>query len=589
MPTHNDSNAAADPLHRDTLASVTDALTKPSGRGPIRRLWSFLAPDRAEIVIVIGFAIGLGFLALATPIAVQSLVNFVAFGGLMQPLIVVGLLLFFFLAFAGAIRVFKFYVVEVLQRRVFVRVVSDLSNRLPKVKVDAYDRGHGPELVNRFFDVLTIQKAGSALLIDGLDIALQAGIGLLVLGFYHPFLLVFDVLLIAAIAFILFFLGRGALATARKESAAKYDVAGALEELAHAPVTYKLAGAPEFARARLAHLASHYIGVRRRHFRVVCRQLVGAVTLNAVAGTALLTLGGLLVISGQLTLGQLVAAELIVSVALVSFVKFGKQLEAFYDLLAGVEKLGVLYDLPLEKDGHEILPETPAAAALELRGVSYGYQGRSKVQDMSLRIEPGERVAIRGGRGAGKSTLAEIITGLREPDSGVALFDEADLRGINRDSLRIQLDLVAGFEFVQGTILENVRLGLTDISDADVRDALRRLGVLDELLALPDGLQTEMSPSGVPLSSSMGRLVVLARAIASKPRAIVIDGLLDELDPESLARAVAVLAEPRAPWTLLVLTAREDVADSMDRTITIPQAPAVLERTETKPVWSGGR
>ncbi len=534
----------------------------------LQRLGQLLSPDRSEIIIVVGFAIGLGFLTLATPIAVQTLVNFVAFGGLMQPLIVVGILLLFFLAFAGAIRVFKFYIVEILQRRVFTRVVSDLSIRLPRVRFDAYDRGYGPELVNRFFDVMTVQKAGSVLLIDGLDILLQTGIGLLVLGFYHPLLLIFDILLIAVILFIVFGLGRRAVATARKESSAKYAVAGALEELAQDPVIYRLTGAPEFAYARLSDLAGDYIFARRKHYSVVFRQLVGAVTLHAVAATALLTLGGFLVIRGQLTLGQLVAAELIVSVALASFVKFGKQFEATYDLLAGVDKLGVLFDLPVEDEIGEPHVPKDGGAQLELRRVSYRYPNRtSALTRLSLLLEGNERVAVRGPRGSGKSTFAELIVGLREPSEGVVLLDGHDIRDIARTSIRTQMDLVRGCELVDGTVVDNIRLGRSDISNEDVRSVLDRLGVLDELLELPDGLRTQISPTGAPLSRATALILMLARAAIGLPRAIVIDGLLDELDEASLSGALAILCDPGAPWTLVVFTNREAVWAAMDRVV----------------------
>jgi putative ABC transport system ATP-binding protein len=134
---------------------------------PIRRLMALLRPERRDVTIVILFAIGVGVLTIATPVTVQVLVNFVAFGGLVQPLIVLGILLLAFLSLAGAVRVFKTWVVEMLQRRIFVRVATDLSHRLPRVRTEAYDRGHGPELVNRFFDVLTVQKAGATLLLTG--------------------------------------------------------------------------------------------------------------------------------------------------------------------------------------------------------------------------------------------------------------------------------------------------------------------------------------------------------------------------------------------------------------------------------------
>ncbi|MFG0315741.1 MAG: ATP-binding cassette domain-containing protein, partial [Planctomycetota bacterium JB042] len=405
----------------------------------LRRLWRFVSPDRTEILIVAWAAVGLGILTLSTPIAVQSLVNFVAFGGLMQPLFVVGLLLLSFLAFAGAVRVFKLYVVEILQRRVFVRVVMALAARLPRVRTERWDRGHGPEVVNRFFDVLTVQKAGSSLLISGLDAVLQSGIGLVVLGFYHPLLLLFDVVLIASILFIVFGLGRGGVASARVESKAKYAVAAALEDVARIPMTYKLFGGPDYASARLAELCSHYIGTRRAHYSVVMRQIIGAVSLYAVASTALLTLGGFLVIKGQLTLGQLVAAELIVSLALVTFVKFGKEFETFYDLLAGVDKLGVLFDLPLEEDGDEPYLAGRGGAALECRGVTYAGKSTTAIGKVDLRIRANERVVVRGARGSGKSTLADLLAGLRTPDSGIVLVDGVDIRGVLKATLRSNL------------------------------------------------------------------------------------------------------------------------------------------------------
>lgn len=538
---------------------------------PLRRLWAILREDRGAIWLVVWLAVAVGLLGLAIPVAVQALVNFVSFGSLLQPVIVLGALLLGFLTLSGAIRVFKSYVVEILQRRVFVRVVSDMALRLPRVRLDAYDRGYGPELVNRFFDVVIVQKAVATLLIDGLDMVLQAGIGLLLLGFYHPFLLVFDLALIALILLIVVGLGRHAVGTSIKESKAKYEVAGALEELARAPVTYKLYGAPELARARLADLAGFYIGARSKHYKLVLWQQVGAVALYALASTVLLTLGGLLVIEGQLTLGQLIAAELIVSVAMSSFVKFGKQLEVFYDMLAGVDKLGALYDLPLEDGaGEPYAPHTPGAR-IELRELSYAYPGHAPtVSGLSLAIGAGEQVALLASRGAAKSTLADLICGLRVPDSGLVLFDGLDLRGIAPASIRAQINLVKGFEIVAGDLIDNVRLGRSDVSHDEVRQALQRFGILDDLLSLPDGLRTQISVTGAPLSTNTVRLLMLARSVVGGSRAVVIDSLLDEMEPGLVTRALQALRESLPGCTLIVLTARPEIARQLRRVVELP-------------------
>ena len=551
---------------------VEEAAHAASATAPgstLTRLWSFVKPDRSELWIVFGFSLVVGVLALATPVAVQSLVTYVAFGGLIQPLIVLGVLMLFFLAFSGAIQAFKVYVVEILQRRVFVRVVSDLSVRLPRVKIEAYDKRYGPELVNRFFDVVNVQKAGSSLLLDGLDVVLQTAVGLAVLGFYHPFLLVFDAILIVSIYLLLQVVGRGAIRTAIAESKAKYQVAGKLEELARVPVTYKLAGAPELARAKLAELASQYIGRRETHFSIVFRQVMGTIGLYVLASTALLTLGGWLVIRNQLTLGQLIAAELIVSVAMASFVKFATKLDSYYHLLAGVDKLGVLYDLPVEQDlGESHRPRT-VAASVQLRDVSYSFAGakRPVVDSCSFRVEPGERVAVLGDRGSGKTAMADLIAGLRDAQRGIVFFDDLDIHDVANESLRLQVELVRGVEMIEGTVLENVRLGRSDIAPEGVRDVLERLGILDELVDDHEGLRTPLSPSGSPLSSSTSRLLMVARAVSQAPRLIVVDSLLDDLLPIDRSRALRVLAGPNAPWTLVVLTSSGDVAASLDRSV----------------------
>ena len=259
-----------------------------------------------------------------------------------------------------------------------------------------------------------------------------------------------------------------------------------------------------------------------------------------------------------------------------------RALVGIWEELLGVDKLGVLFDLPLEEDNGE--PHAPEArgASLELRDVTYYHDDGSthgRIHNFSLRVESGERVAVQGARGSGKSTLAELFAGLREPTSGVVLFDGIDERNIANVSLRSQMDLIEDLEIVSGTVLDNIRLGRSDISSADVRDALVQFGILDELLALPEGLRTELSSSGAPLSRTTAQLLVLARCVVGRPRAIVLDRVLDELDRDSIPRALGVLTDKDAPWTLLVFTSRDDVCEMMnpDRIVELGSpAPADL-------------
>lgn len=554
----------------------------PHAMTPLRRLLWLLAGERRDIAIVVVFAVGVGLLSLATPIAIQALVGIVSFGGLLQPLIVLGLMLLAFLSMAGALRAFKTYIVELLQRRLFVRVVTDLGHRLPRVRVEAFDRNHGPELVNRFFDVLTVQKVGATLLLDTVAVALQTTIGLLILAFYHPVLLAFDVLLLVGFVTILFGLGRGAVRTAIAESMAKYAVAGSLEEIARNPSTFKQSGGPAYARHRADELAVEYVMARRAHFRVVFRQVAGSLALQAIAATVMLTAGGWLVIKGQLTLGQLVAAELIVSIVLASFAKLGQKLESFYDLLAAVDKLGQLIDLPLERSSGEERRLPSGGAALDIRHLTFAYESRRPaLSDFTLSLRPGERVCIVGRNGSGKSTLASVLSGSRMASHGSVELDGVDIRELSLEQLRHEVAVVTGFEIIEGTIEENVRMNRPEVTAEDVRRVLDAVGLLEEIRLLPDGLATRLNSNAGALSYGQARRLMLARAMAGRPRLLVLDDVLDDLDAQSSRQTAQALVSPEQPWTLIVLSHVEADVDGMDRVLR-------LRNGKAEPVGPGG-
>lgn len=537
---------------------------------PLRRLIELMRPERADLWLLLWLAAGSSLLALAPPVAVQALVNSVAMGGMGQPLTILSVILFLFLTFSGAVYVLESYLVELVQRRIFVRLAADLARRLPKVESEVYDSHNGAELVNRFFDVLTLQKAGSSLLLDGVSLAMQAIAGLALLAFYHPFLLAFDAVLLLAIGFILLVLGRGGVDTAIVESKSKYALVAWLEIVARNLLTFKSAGGPGWAAQRADVLAHDYLAAKRAHYRVLLRQIIGSLTLYAVGSTALLAIGGYLVIDGQLTLGQLVAAELIVSSVLASLIKFGKQVEGFYDLMAGVDKIGHLLDLPLER-GTGSASQATGPAALTISGLWFGYGAKRPVlQGLDLSIQPGERVAIFGRHGSGKSSLAQLLSGLRQADAGHIELDGLELGEWHLDDLRSKVALISRVEIVEDSLLENVRMGRTAIGLDEVRLALESVGLLDELGLSPGALiEVELGPNGAPLSQAQALRLLLARAIAGRPGLLVLDGILDEMDQAAQARVALALCAKDAPWTLLVLTRSAQVAALCERVIAL--------------------
>lgn len=542
-----------------------EALPK-SERTPLRRILALLGAESSDIWIVGVFSAITGVLSLATPLAVESLVSTVSFGRLLQPVIIVAIMLFVFLTFSAAITALQTYVVEVIQRRLYARIVADLAYRLPRVECATVDSISTRELVNRFFDIVTVQKVCSLMLLDGISMVLYALIGMAVLAFYHPWLLGYNVMLLASLTFVVFVLGRGAVYTAIKESKQKYKAAAWLEDLANCPTTFRYEGAAEFALDRADHLAYEYINARRSHFRILFRQINFSLATQAIASTVLLGIGGWLVISGQLTLGQLVASELIVAMIVGSFAKMGKYMEAFYDLMASIDKLGALFDLQMERqDGLLHLP-SGRAASVEISELSYaGWPGQPGIKGLDLTIASGERLMLCGPSVGGKSHLIDMLFGLRSPQSGHIAINGVDPRDLRPDALRRSVSLVRDIEVFQGTVAENIHLERADVTTSDVRDALEDVGLLDEVLRLPEGLETELIEGGYPLTSDQARKLMLARGVAGRPSLLLIDSTVDALADEDVERVMSLLVDPNQPWTLVMATGRGDIASAGTR------------------------
>jgi len=526
-------------------------------RKPLDRLRTLLRPESSDIWILLVFALVNGILMMATPLAIESLVTTVAFGRTLQPVIILAIVLFGFLAFSAAIRALQTVVVEIIQRRLFARVVADIAYRFPRVKYESLEGQYTPELVNRFFDVVTVQKVTASMLLDGFTLVLSTIIGMAVLAFYHPWLLGFDIVLLSMIAFAVIVLGRGAITTSIKESKMKYKTASFLEDLAFCLITFKSGGASEYAMERADHLTYEYLSARRKHFQILISQVIFVLSLQAFASTALLGLGGWLVISGELTLGQLVAAELIVTIIVGSFAKLGKHMESFYDLLASVDKLGVLFDLPMESSEGILKVSNELAAELVIRGVTYSSPtGMSVVETVDQRISPGSRCLIDGPTGSGKSALIDMIYRLRKPSNGHLILNGTDIRDMRPNVLRRQVALLRGMEIFEGTIAENVHLERAEISKSQVSSSLEAVGILDEILELPDGIKTHVTTGGYPLSRAQVCKIMLARAIAGRPTLILIDALLDFLPDDEADQLMKSICAPERPWTVIIVTGR---------------------------------
>ncbi|MGF1509473.1 MAG: ATP-binding cassette domain-containing protein [Myxococcota bacterium] len=562
---------------RLTPALPLERLRSPKGGpklSPFRRLARWTRLERGAVLAVVAYSAVIGAISLALPLAVQSLVNLLAFGRVLQPLLVISAGLLLVLSVAAALRVLEVYIVELLQRRVFTDLSRDVARRLPAATPDAGGRWGLTELINRFFDVVGIQKSASYLLLSATEVIMSTVAGLLLLGFYHPYLLVFDLVLISALGFVTFRLGASGIETAVEESHAKYELAAWLESVARRQHRFLTPEGSGWSARETDRLSVDWLMRRSRHFSVVLRQTIGFAGIQAFSSASLLGLGSFLVWNGQLTLGQLVASELIITGVMAQLAKFGKHVESFYDLTASVEKVGMLVDLETEPNSGELPPTTDHGVELEVEAVGTHHE------PIAFRAAPGECVGLYGLPHSDQATLFDVLYGRRPLKEGRVLFDQLSLSSLAPRALRHQVELVGRGLPVGATLEENLTSQDPGASVDELRDLLRRVGLQSLLGDLEAGLQTWIYPDGEPLSRSQLIRLEVARAIRSRPRLLLVDGGLDRAEEETIDGLWEVIAGPDAPWTLLVGTDRRHILQRCPRRFRWVSDAGLVEESE---------
>lgn len=538
---------------------------------PLERLWELLYVERGNIGLVYAYATLVGLFSLTLPLGVQAIIGLVSGGLLLQPVVLlIGFVVLGTLA-TGVLQVLQLAAVESIQQRIFARFALEFSLRVPRVGLEETWHEDLPERMNRFFEVVTIQKSLGKLLTGTTTALLQVVFGLLLLTFYHPYFTLFGLALVVTLALIVRLTGPKGLETSLKESTYKYRAVHWLEEIARAVTTFKAAGLATPALEQMDAHVSGYLKYRQRHFRVLVTQAMAAIGFKVVVTGALLILGSALVIDRQITLGQFVAAELVIVTVLAGIEKLVNSIAEVYDVITSVAKLGHVTELPLERATGLALSEGQGLA-VRLQQVSYRYSDadRDALSDISLDIAPGERLAVTGSGGSGETTLMNVIAGLLPTCDGVLQYDGITHRDVDPASLRDRLGLMLAMApFFDGTVEENISLGRTGIGPSAVRDALVRVGAADEVQAMPNGVRTELMNDGRGLPTSLRVRLLVARAIVNRPRLLLVDEWLTNLEPDARRELTALLTDRTAPWTLVIASNAREILETCDRTLVL--------------------
>lgn len=575
---------ASDAAHAEKylrwLLFIPNQAAVPALKTPFQRLMVLLRLERPDLRLIFLYSVMLGILELGIPVTMQALVNNVAFGIFTEPVFVLTLLLLTGMGIMGIVKTFRLIIVEMLERRVYLQVAQEVTQKLVNVSLAKYSGRKLPELVNRFLDVVTVQKSASFLLIEGLTLLLQTFAGLTLLAFYHPYLFVFDLFLISAMGFVLFFLGWNAVKTSLQESTEKYATVAWLEEIAEHNTLFKPTLGYQYAMHRTRNVVQGYMQARAKHFQVLLRQNIGAFALQAIASGSLLGLGGWLVVKQEITMGQLVAAELIVAGVVNSFSKIGKHLESYYDLLAAIDKIGYLFDLPQETQRVNLLSEsTPRGLSIHFENVS-APAGLTPFHQFNFEIKSGEKIALMGPLTPPAKYFFDLLSGVYPPEKGWVKINGTPIHHFRLNDYRSQVIHINQPEIVQDTILNNLRLSSPYLTRSEAQVLLEKTGLWHVVQDFPLLLDTPLAAQGQPFSQPQAYRLALARALAMKPRLLILDRVLDATEWQE-GGPISQWLSSEPDMTVILLTQIYPLAESFDKVLCFDnQSGALVDYTE---------
>ncbi len=514
------------------------------------RLFALLAPEFPDLWVFALYTILISGLYLLVPFAAQILVNTIATGVLVQPLIVFSIVLLLALLFLGLLRVLQLWIVELIQRRIFAKTALRIAEHLPKIRTQDFSQIYAPELVNRFFDTVTLQKTFSLILLEVPAALLQIAIGILVLACYNPILLVFDLALVVIFLSIVA-LGRNAISTSLNESSSKYRVAYWLEELARCHISFKMDRGTKFTNSELEQRLLSYLAARTKHFAIILRQASANYLIQSMATVGILAIGGWLVMNGSLSLGQLVAAELIVLIILSALDKIVQKLESYYDMITALEKVALITDFQPESQTGEALRPSPSVA-LSCKELSFAYSSdRLVLNNLDFDISAGARLSLVGASGSGKTTLGYLLAGLYSPSSGKIFINNQATSALDINTLRSKVALVSGFnEIFDATVEDNITLGRL-VSNERLLEIIDLLELDRDLKQYPRGLKTLLVSEGRNISLGQRQRILIARSILEEPSLLILDEAFSGMDELTKLKIIDRIFMKDKPWTII--------------------------------------
>ncbi|TAG10153.1 MAG: ABC transporter ATP-binding protein [Sphingobacteriia bacterium] len=544
------------------------AQSKVSPAGAAKKILELLKLDKKDVSAIYVFAILAGLVQLAMPLGIQTIISFVMAGSVSTSIVILIVLVVGAVFINGLLQVRQFQVTEKIQQKIFVRYSLEFSDRLPKLNIEKLDAYYLPELVNRFFDTVSLQKGIEKLLLDIPAAVIQIFFGVTLLAFYHPVFIGFGAILLLLLYLILRYTLPDGFQASIEASNQKYATAAWLEEMARVIKTFKYSRGTSLNIDKTDGIVKEYLGARTNYFKVLLTQYWSLIAFKVVITAAMLIVGAVLLVDQEINIGQFIAADIVILSVIASVEKLISNLDKVYDVLTSVEKLSKITESEIETEGTAVLQDTNVGVSIKFNQLNFSYSNNNKVlTGLNFNITAGEKICIMGKAGSGKSTILRLLTGAFKNFTGSILIDGMPIGNYTLHSIRSQTGiLLSQQDIFNGTIWENITMGNKSLTYSNVNDIVERCGLTSFIQSLPSGYDTQLDPAGKKLNSKVRQDILLLRALLGKRRLLLLEDPLNFLETAYKQHIEDFLLKEETA-TVIIATNDRKIAEQCDQVI----------------------
>ena len=530
---------------------------------PLAKLIQLILEDKKEIVSIYFFAILSGLVQLSLPLGVQAIISFVLGASMVTSIYVLIFVVVLGVFLVGAFQINQMKIIEKIQQNIFVRNTYKFAEVIPQIDLLKSNKYYLPEKINRFFDVMSIQKGISKLLLDIPIASIQIVFGLVLLSFYHPIFIVFGFLLLSTLFLILRYTGKKGIDTSYEESTHKYEVVAWFGEIARMIKSFKFRHGTKLNISKADERADKYIKARTDHFKVLLLQFKALVFFKVLISATMLIVGTYLLLSQQLNIGEFIAAEIVILSIISAVEKLIGSISSIYDVITGLEKLSSVTDSPLEKNGKVHFKSINSGISIELSDSSIVYEnGKSILKGINLKIPSNSIVSVSGCSGSGKSSFINLLGGYLGDNNGGVLINNIALGNYNLESLRKKIGVyISNSEVFEGTVLENITMGRKGISEEEITSLALKLGFNAFVSSLRNGFETKVDSAGKKMPSKMIKMIIILRAFVDKPDLLLLDEPFEGFDDDVKKSLLSYILNDLEDSTVVISTNFKEFID----------------------------